>query len=79
MKALILCACRQAELAITAYRKALVTGEAHPYENPAKVNWQHYCTPAMRARVRAALKNEGETIFMDDLLTFYASAALVTR
>lgn len=79
MKALLLCACRQAELAIVAYRNALHIGEAHPYETPTKVNWQHYCTPAIRARVRAAMK--GEPVSLDGLLTFYragTSAPLVS-
>lgn len=76
LKALLLCACRQAERAMTAYRKNLQSGEAHPYETPAKVGWQHYCTRDMRARVAAALR--GEPIDMEGLLTFYAEPPLVT-
>ena len=65
----MLCACRMAERAIAQYRKDLASGEAHPYENPAKVNWQHYCTAALRARVRAAMN--GEPIDMEGLDSFY--------
>lgn len=70
IKALMLCACRQAERAIAAYRKALDDGDAHPYETPAKIGWQKYCTSEMRARVRAAIN--GEPISLDGLLTFYS-------
>ena len=69
LKALMLCACRQAELALRQYKLALNAGEAHPYETPAKVHWQHYCTPAMRARVREALA--GGAVSLDGLTSFY--------
>lgn len=69
LKALLLCACRQAEIAIKRYREDLDEGRAHPYETPAKVNWQHYCTAEMRKRVRDALN--GEPVSMEGLLTFY--------
>ena len=52
LDALLLCACRQAERALDAYEKALASGELHPYEAPAKVNWRHYCEPEMRERIR---------------------------
>lgn len=67
--ALILAACRMAERAINKYKEDLAEGIAHPYENPAKVNWQHYCTQAMRQRVRDALK--GEPVSLDGLSSFY--------
>lgn len=69
LAALMLCACRQAEIAIKRYKKGLADGELHPYEDPAKPNWQQYCTPEMRQRVRKALNDE--PIDMEGLLTFY--------
>lgn len=71
--ALILAACRQAEREIKKYTEDLAEGRAHPYENPAKVNWQHYCTPAMRQRVRSALA--GEPVSLDGLSSFYIEGA----
>lgn len=67
--ALILAACRQAERAIDKYEDDLKDGTVHPYETPAKVNWRHYCTQAMRDRVKDALA--GKPVSLDGLLTFY--------
>ncbi len=71
INALTLLACRQAELAVDKYEKALASGELHPYEAPAKVNWQHYCTAETRERVRNYYANghitsEGLDSFWED-------------
>lgn len=69
LDALMLCACRMAERAIAQYRKDLDAGTVHPYETPAKVNWQHYCNAALRARVREAIA--GQPVSLDGLESFY--------
>lgn len=77
--ALFLCAARQAERAIDAYEKALASGELNVYDHPAKVNWQHYCTPEMRTRVRTLLttgfvNTQGLTSFYDPETTLVSQS-----
>jgi hypothetical protein len=67
--ALMLCACRMAERALRDYEEGLDDGTLHPYETPAKVNWRHYCTHAMRARVKDGLADPS-TIVPDGLNSF---------
>jgi hypothetical protein len=43
----------QAERAIKRLRKRLRMHQLHPYEEPIKTNWHHYCEPETRAHVRA--------------------------
>jgi hypothetical protein len=69
--ALMLSACRMVERAVRTYEEGLKEGTLHPYENPAKVNWTHYCTPAMRARVKDGLANPA-SISPDGLTSFLA-------
>ena len=57
LNALIMCACSMARIQMTQYKRGLASGDIHPYDAPAKVHWQHYCTTDMRARVRTALTN----------------------
>lgn len=61
--AVVLAAARQAEMAMAKYRKALTWGTVHPYETPAKSQWQHYCDQETRERVRRLTANPGDLYF----------------
>jgi hypothetical protein len=76
--ALMLCACRMVERAVRDYEEGLKEGKLHPYENPAKVNWTHYCTKAMRQRVKDGLANSA-SIRPDGLEAFLQHSSSETE
>lgn len=61
--AVILAATYQAEREIKRYVKALRERTLHPYETPAKANWQHYCDADTRAKVRRLSANPADVYF----------------
>ena len=61
--AVILAAARQAELSLTRYKRKLTRHEVHPYDAPAKVNWQHYCDADTREKVRRLSTNPADVYF----------------
>lgn len=72
--AVILAAARQAELALKRYKQRLLRHEAHPYEEPAKANWQHYCDAETRAKVRRLSVNPADVYFdFAPYAAFYAA------
>jgi hypothetical protein len=61
--AVILAACRQAEIQMVRYEKQLKARAVHPFEEPAKVKWQDYCEPETRAKVRRLTENPSDIYF----------------
>lgn len=61
--AVILAAARQAEIGLTRYKRKLLRHEVHPYEEPAKTNWQHYCDADTREKVRRLYANPADVYF----------------
>jgi hypothetical protein len=61
--AVILAATFQAERALRSYEAGLKSYMIHPYDTPAKANWQHYCEASTREKVRRLTANPGDMFF----------------